>query len=103
MMIVLLICTSCAGFVASYLFLQAGMQTIWLRYVLAFCISYLIFLSLLWLWLRLRSDSYFNLFEGFSGENNQVVVQSATKHLELIGQGGGHSMVVVRVPIGAML
>jgi hypothetical protein len=88
MMAALLVCTSCAGFVVSYVLLQLGIQTIWIRYVLAFCISYLVFLSLLWIWLRLRSDNYTNLFDSFSGDANGLAIGSATKRVELIGQGG---------------
>lgn len=50
--------TGAAGFVASFLFLHAGMSTMWIRYLAAFGVAYLVFLFLLWLWLRTRADDY---------------------------------------------
>lgn len=44
--------TGAAGFLASFSLLQAGMDAMGLRYPLAVCIAYLMFLFLLWLWLR---------------------------------------------------
>ena len=53
--------TGGAGFVASYLFLRAGLTEMWLRYLASFVVAYLAFLVLLWLWLRTRSENYNDL------------------------------------------
>ncbi len=50
--------TGATGFTASYLFLQAGLTAMWLRYLAAFGVAYLGFLLLLWLWLRTRAEDY---------------------------------------------
>jgi hypothetical protein len=50
--------TGGAGFVASHLLLKAGLTEMWLRYLAAFSIAYLIFLALLWLWMRTRAEDY---------------------------------------------
>jgi hypothetical protein len=51
-MALLVALTGAAGLLASFLLLQAGLQTMWLRYPLALGAAYLVFLALLWLWLR---------------------------------------------------
>lgn len=50
--------TGATGFTASYLLLQAGLSTMWLRYLTAFGFAYMGFLLLLWLWLRTRTKDY---------------------------------------------
>jgi hypothetical protein len=51
-MLVLVSLTAVAGFVASYLLLQAGLSTMALRYPLAVGVGYVVFLGLVRLWLR---------------------------------------------------
>ncbi|HEX8612930.1 MAG TPA: hypothetical protein VF800_16715 [Telluria sp.] len=51
-MLLLVTLTGAAGFLASFLLLAAGLQSMWLRYPASIGIAYLIFLFLLWLWLR---------------------------------------------------
>jgi len=53
--------TGASGFVGSYLFLHAGLIEMWLRYLASFAVSYLVFLVLLWLWLRTRAEDYADL------------------------------------------
>lgn len=53
--------TGAAGFVASYLFLRAGLTEMWVRYLASLVVAYLFFLVLLWLWLRTRADDYNDL------------------------------------------
>lgn len=53
--------TGGAGFLASYLLLRVGLTEIWLRYVVAIGIAYLVFLGLLWLWMRTRADDYLDI------------------------------------------
>lgn len=51
-MSLIVLLTGAAGFLASFALLQAGLQTMALRYPLAACIAYLVFLLLLWTWAR---------------------------------------------------
>lgn len=53
--------TGASGFVASFVLLHAGLLTMWTRYLAAFGIAYLVFLGLLWLWLRTKLDDYLDL------------------------------------------
>ena len=57
-MALLVALTGAAGLLASFLLLQAGLQTMWLRYPLALGAAYLVFLALLWLWLRTNAQDY---------------------------------------------
>jgi hypothetical protein len=50
--------TGVSGFIASYLLLQTGMSVMWTRYLAAFGVAYLIFLGLLWLWMRTSASDY---------------------------------------------
>ena len=60
--------TGASGFAASYLLLHAGLLTMWVRYLTAFGIAYLVFLGLLWLWLRTKVQDYLDLPD-LSGAN----------------------------------
>lgn len=53
--------TGAAGFLASFSLLQAGMDSMPMRYPVAVGIAYLVFLFLLWLWLRTRAEDYADL------------------------------------------
>ncbi len=53
--------TGASGFAASYILLKAGLIEMWLRYLASFGIAYLVFLVLLWLWLRTRAEDYGDL------------------------------------------
>jgi hypothetical protein len=57
-MLLLVTLTGASGFVASYILLHAGFVEMWLRYLAAFGVAYLMFLALLWLWLRTRAEDY---------------------------------------------
>ena len=57
-MCLLVTITGATGFVASFTLLQVGFTEMWLRYLISFGIAYLMFLLLLWLWLRTRADDY---------------------------------------------
>ena len=57
-MLLLVALTGGAGLGASLLLLRAGLSTMWVRYLVAFGIAYLVFLMLLWLWLRTRTEDY---------------------------------------------
>jgi hypothetical protein len=55
-MLLLVTLTGAAGFLASFLLLLAGLQTMWLRYPASIAIAYAVFLMLLWVWLRWRGS-----------------------------------------------
>lgn len=57
-MMLLVALTGGAGFLASFVLLRAGVDVLWLRYGTAVAIAYLVFLALLWLWLRTRAEDY---------------------------------------------
>lgn len=50
--------TGASGFLASFILLREGMVEMWLRYLAAFGIAYMVFLVLLWLWLRTKAEDY---------------------------------------------
>lgn len=50
--------TGAIGWLASFLLLMAGIESMALRYPLALGIAYIFFLCMLWLWLRSRPDDY---------------------------------------------
>ena len=60
-MFLLVTLTGASGFVASYLLIHAGFVEMWLRYLASFGVAYLMFLFLLWLWLRTRAEDYADL------------------------------------------
>ena len=60
-MLLLVTLTGASGFVASYILLHAGFVEMWLRYLASFGVAYLVFLVLLWLWLRTRAEDYADL------------------------------------------
>ena len=62
--------TGAAGFLASYLALDAGLLSMRLRYPLAVGIAYLVFLCLLWLWLRTQPEDYGDLAPDFSSSGH---------------------------------
>ena len=55
--------TGAAGLLASFSLLQAGMDAMSLRYPLAVGIAYLVFLFLLWLWLRTSGPDYLDFVD----------------------------------------
>lgn len=57
-MLLLVTLTGAAGFIASYILLRTGLTEMWLRYLASLCIAYLMFLTLLGLWLRSRAEDY---------------------------------------------
>jgi hypothetical protein len=57
-MFLLVSITGGAGFLASFLLLRFGLDTLWLRYLAALGWAYAVFLFLLWLWLRTKAEDY---------------------------------------------
>lgn len=60
-MILIVSITGGAGFLASFVLLHAGLIEMWLRYLSAFGVAYVVFLILLWLWLRTSASDYADL------------------------------------------
>lgn len=83
-MLLLVTLTGAAGFLASSVLLHAGMAEMWLRYLAAFGVAYLVFLGLLWLWLRTRAEDYADLPD-LSGSPS---CDSARPDACFSGQGG---------------
>jgi len=52
--------TGLTGFLSSFLLLQCGFYTLWLRYLCAFGVAYVVFFGLLWLWLQKRQHDMFD-------------------------------------------
>lgn len=84
-MFLLVTLTGASGFVASYLFLHAGLVEMWLRYLAAFGVAYLMFLFLLWLWLRTRAEDYADIPD-ISGTSSSSSGGSGSGYS---GKGGG--------------
>ena len=57
-MMLIVALTGLGGFLASFTLLHLGMNSMALRYPLAVGVAYLVFLVLLWLWLRTKRDDY---------------------------------------------
>lgn len=53
--------TGGAGLLFSFVLLHAGMANMALRYPLALVAAYVVFLCLLWLWMRTKADDYLDL------------------------------------------
>jgi len=54
----LAIITGASGMMASYVLLRSGVLSMPVRYLLSVGFAYLVFLLLLWLWLRTKADDY---------------------------------------------
>lgn len=87
-MFLLVTLTGASGFVASYLLLQAGFVEMWLRYLASFALAYLVFLFLLWLWLRTRAEDYAD-FPDISGSPSSGSGSSGTCYSGNGGDFGG--------------
>jgi hypothetical protein len=48
--------TGGSGFLTSFVLLRFGVLEMWLRYLASFCVAYVIFLFLLWVWLKSHVD-----------------------------------------------
>lgn len=57
-MFLIVVLTGGAGFLSSYLMLDFGMTKMAVRYPAAVAAAYIVFLFLLWLWLRTSADDY---------------------------------------------
>ncbi|RJF97903.1 hypothetical protein D3871_04730 [Noviherbaspirillum saxi] len=86
-MTLLVMLTGAVGFIASYIFLHAGLTDMWLRYPAALGVAYLAFLGLLWLWLRTRAEDYTDVLHftnlPISGSGN-----AGHSGAHVVGKGG---------------
>jgi hypothetical protein len=94
-MLLIVAITGSVGFLSSFVFLQAGITAMWLRYLLAFGIAYLAFLFLLWLWLHTKAEDY-NDFPDFSGlgtsrDSHNVLPTISGKGGQFGGGGASYS------------
>lgn len=55
-MMLIVMLTGLAGLLSSFLMLHAGVMSIGLRYFFAMCSAYIMFLLLLWIWMRTRGS-----------------------------------------------
>ncbi|WP_323144351.1 hypothetical protein [Massilia phyllosphaerae] len=94
-MCILVSLTGLAGFGASAGMLAAGIDTMALRYLLAMGLAYIVFLSLLWLWLRTSAADYVDRWslDGFEsdgvGAGGSGGSASGGVHAEPVAGAGG--------------
>lgn len=103
-MLLLVTLTGGAGFLCSYLLLQSGVDELWLRYPSSVGVAYLVFLLLLWLWLRTSEDDYIDSVDsvdltdfvpsggsrvtgpdGWSGHGGRFGGSGASGHYDAVG------------------
>lgn len=84
-MMLLVALTGGFGLLASFLLLQAGVQSMALRYPLALAVAYLFFLFLLWLWLRTKASDFLDIP---SPSGTSLDARSAN-NLPMFKSGGG--------------
>jgi hypothetical protein len=77
--------TGGVGLLVSFLLLQSGMGSMALRYPFALAVSYVVFLLLLWAWLRAKEDDFSNIPDSFNGMPNM----SGSGHSGSFQSGGG--------------
>ena len=84
-----IIITGASGMVTSYMLLLSGVNSMFVRYPLSVVCAYLVFILLLWLWLRFKSDDYLDLAPDIptSGSGGPSAdIESSSN----ISGGGGH-------------
>ena len=90
-MMLLVALTGGAGFLASFALLVSGVDSLGVRYSVAVAIAYLVFLVLLWIWLRTDFDTYDGLDE-VATDLMDAIPNSATRGAKgWSGGGGSHS------------
>lgn len=93
-MSLIVLLTGGVGFLTSSILLQTGVDTLWLRYLVAFAVAYPAFLLLLWLWLRTRAEDYADLpdfanLTSSGGGDPGIGFEPALELARLPVEGGG--------------
>lgn len=89
-MMLLVALTGGSGLLASFLLLQAGLDSMALRYPLALLMAYGVFLLLLWLWLRTKADDWADLPDPGINLSDLDLTPAGARHAPTwsSGQGG---------------
>lgn len=88
--------TGAAGWVASALLLHLGMLRMVTRYPLALLLAYLVFLGLLWLWVRTSASNYHDTNDGPDVSDAADVADVLDSAIPRTGfRGGSHQPVAV--------
>jgi hypothetical protein len=87
-MFILVSLTGLAGFGASAAMLLAGIDTMALRYVLAMGVAYIVFLLLLWVWLRTSAADYLDPAVQVGSGNDGPAGRSVDGEGDFVGGGG---------------
>lgn len=85
-MMLLVALTGGAGFLASFVMLMNGIDSLVWRYPMAVGIAYVVFLLLLWLWLRTTHDDYVDI----SSDIAELLPDAAGEAAENYSGGGGN-------------
>jgi hypothetical protein len=89
-MLLLVSLTSVAGALASVGLLHLGLFTQWLRYPMAVGVAYMAFLTLLWVWLRARSQDFSEVVEAVPDLlSGGPIDMNLPAMAEVISSGGG--------------
>jgi hypothetical protein len=118
-MSILVTLTALAGLLASVAMLASGVEVMALRYMLAVGVAYIVFLLLLWLWLRTRAEHYLDIpscvsFEGdgagraaqagtqgYAGGGGSFDGGGASGNVDF-GSQGSHVDTIAEKPLGAL-
>ena len=87
-MLVLVSATGSSGFLASVIMLHLGIDGMALRYTLAMGIAYIVFLGLLWIWLRWRADDFLDADPASAIDLSLDVAGAADDLAGFAGRGG---------------
>jgi hypothetical protein len=92
-MMLLVALTGLAGLLSSFCLLRLGVETMAVRYPIAVALAYLVFLGLMWVWLRARRDDLADLLELVPTDGVGVVLDAVPgpgPGLSPLSPGGGH-------------
>ncbi|MFN7644501.1 MAG: hypothetical protein ACK5PW_15675 [Burkholderiales bacterium] len=91
-MMLLVALTGLAGLLASFSLLRLGVETMAVRYPIAVALAYLVFLGLMWVWLRARRDDLADLLDLMPTDGVGAVLDAVPvpgSRLPSFGGGGG--------------
>lgn len=84
-MFFLVLITGGAAFLSSYVLLHLGITSMWIRYLIVCLVAYIVFLLLLWLWLRNRMEDIGDIGDIAS---NIPEMNINSPNMEFLGGGG---------------